>query len=150
MDTLRIWPSVINRRVSAASVIRLSNRDPFTAVKDLERGLGQTDQGPDRHELMGNGIAVSLDFDVVSDMNIGNTPTRPAPGRHGQRCQIPRVQFSKEPNPEAVDFLKSQEFLNHAQKSQFILALAKKVLDDRRQADAQAEAESAKAASSES
>jgi len=40
-------------------------------------------------------------------------------------------------NPEAVlaGFLKSQEFLSHPQKAPFILALAKKILDDRKQAE---------------
>jgi hypothetical protein len=40
-------------------------------------------------------------------------------------------------NPEAVlaGFLKSQEFLGHPQKAPFILALAKKILDDRKQAE---------------
>lgn len=50
-------------------------------------------------------------------------------------------------NPEAVlaGFLKSAEFLDHPQKSQFILALAKKVLDDRRKAEAPAEDENSMA-----
>jgi hypothetical protein len=71
-------------------------------------------------------------------------------GRLPESEEVIGTWVGVKPQAILVDFLKSQEFLNHAQKSQFILALAKKVLDDRRQADAQAEAESAKAASSES
>lgn len=71
-------------------------------------------------------------------------------GRLPESEEVIGTWVGVKPQAILVDFLKSQEFLNHAQKSQFILALAKKVLDDRRQADAQAEAESAKVASSES
>ena len=43
-------------------------------------------------------------------------------------------------NPEAVlaGFLKSQEFLSHPQKGPFILALAKKILEDRKQRESSA------------
>ena len=53
-------------------------------------------------------------------------------GRMPESEEVIATWVGVKPQAILVDFLKSPEFLNHVQKSQFILALAKKVLDDRK------------------
>jgi hypothetical protein len=65
-------------------------------------------------------------------------------GRMPESEEVIATWVGVKPEAILVDFLKSQEFLNHTPKSQFILALAKKVLDDRRKADGTLEGEAAK------
>ena len=56
-------------------------------------------------------------------------------GRMPESEDVLATWIGVKPQAILVDFLKSQEFINNVQKSTFILALAKKVLDDRRQAE---------------
>lgn len=59
-------------------------------------------------------------------------------GRMPESEEVLATWIGVKPQAILVDFLKSPEFMNHAQKSTFILALAKKVLDDRRQVESTA------------
>lgn len=56
-------------------------------------------------------------------------------GRMPESEKVIATWVGVKPQAILVDFLKSPEFLNHVQKSQFILALAKKILDDQRKLD---------------